>query len=75
MSTEGSETPRATGEAAWKAHRDAVEKRNAAAKQAAHEHKSASEIALLGRERRLAQAEEVQLKALNARIARGRNDA
>ena len=61
------ETPRLTGEAAWRAQRDAIERHNAAAKERARE-KSAAATALTERERRLAAQEELQLRALNARL-------
>jgi hypothetical protein len=61
-----------TGEAAWKAHRDELDRRNAAAKKTAHEHDSASDLAQVARERRLARAEELQLQALNERIGNDR---
>ena len=61
--------PRLTGEAAWKAERNATEQRNAAAKRAASEHKSPTELAFVKRERRLAQVETKQLTALNKKIA------
>ncbi len=60
--------PRATGEAAWKAEREALDQRNAAAKKAAKDHVSASALAAIDRERRLARVEDDQLKALNKRI-------
>jgi len=76
MSTvDGEERPRARGEAAWKAHRDELDRRNAAAKKAAQDHASASDVAAMGRERRLARAEEQQLRALNERIDSGRRGA
>ena len=59
--------PRLTGEAAWKAQRDTVEEHNIAAKKRARE-KTAAAGALTERERRLAAQEEVQLRALNARL-------
>jgi len=65
-----SSKPRPVGEAAWKAQRDALDQRNAAAKKTAKEHVSATTRALLERERRLARAEEEQLRELNDRIAR-----
>lgn len=61
------DAPRLTGEAAWKAQRDEVEQHNAAAKQKARERTSAAR-ALTERERRLAAQEELQLRALNARL-------
>ena len=71
MSIDG-EAPRMTGEAAWKAHREDLDRRNAAAKKTAHDHASASDVAAVQRERRLARAEEAQLEALNKRIDAGR---
>lgn len=59
--------PRLTGEAAWKAERDAIEQHNAAAKKRARE-RPAAVSAQSERERRLAAQEELQLRALNARI-------
>jgi hypothetical protein len=61
------DAPRLTGDAAWRAQRDTVEQHNAAAKKRARE-RSAAESALNERERRLAAQEEVQLRALNARL-------
>jgi hypothetical protein len=55
---------RPTGEAAWQAHRDAVNQRNAAAKKAAKQ-LTASERATVARERRLAQIEDAQIRKLN----------
>jgi hypothetical protein len=59
--------PRVTGEAAWRAQRDAVEQHNAEAKKHARE-RAATASAVTERERRLAAQEEVQLRALNARL-------
>jgi hypothetical protein len=61
------DSPRLTGEAAWRAQRDAVEQHNADAKKRARE-RSAADSALNERERRLAAQEELQLRALNARL-------
>jgi hypothetical protein len=55
---------RLTGEAAWKAHRDAIEQRNAATRKAAQP-LTATERAALARERRLEQIEIAQLRKLN----------
>jgi hypothetical protein len=55
---------RPTGDAAWKAHRDAIEQRNAAARKAAKP-QSAAERASMARERRLEQIENDQLRKLN----------
>ena len=60
---------RLTGEAAWRAELNATEQRNAGAKRVASEHKSPNELAFVQRERRLAQVETKQLKALNKKIA------
>jgi hypothetical protein len=60
---------RLTGEAAWRSQRDAVEQHNAAAKQRARE-RSATTSMLTERERRLAAQEELELRALNARLDR-----
>src|SRR3954463_4699483 len=57
-------------DASWKAHREELDRRNAAAKKTAHEHDSPSDVAAAAREQRLARAEEVQLKKLNERINR-----
>jgi hypothetical protein len=65
--TDEQSTPRLTGEAAWRAQRDAVEQHNADAKKRARE-RTASARALTDRERRLAAQEEIQLRALNARL-------
>jgi hypothetical protein len=59
---------RLSGEAAWKADRDATERRNSEAKRRASEHTTASAGAAIERERRLAAAESAQLQVLNARI-------
>lgn len=61
-------TPRLTGEAAWKAQRQALDERNAAAKKRAHEQPSPAVVAANERERRLDIQEEAQLRALNARL-------
>ncbi len=57
MSTDGQRQPeeqrRLTGEAAFKAHLDSVEKRNAAARKQAAELRSASELATIARARQL----------------------
>ena len=60
--------PRPIGEAAWRADRDAVDRRNAQAKQRASEQVSASTRAAAARERDLAAAERVQLQVLNERL-------
>jgi hypothetical protein len=73
MSEDHLSESRVSGEAAWKLHRDELDRRNAAAKKTAHEHSSSHEVAALARERRLARAEELQLQALNLRIAAGRD--
>ena len=64
----GSES-RLSGDAAWKAARDATDRRNADAKRRASEQTTASASAATERERRLAAAESAQLTVLNARIA------
>jgi hypothetical protein len=61
-------SPRLTGEALWKAERDAVEQRNAAARRRAQEHVSATSLAASTRERSLAKLEAEQLKVLNKRL-------
>ena len=56
MSTDGQSQPeerRLTGEAAYKAHLESVDKRNAAARKQAAEHKSSAELATIARARRL----------------------
>jgi hypothetical protein len=63
------DAPRLTGEAAWRAQRDAVEQHNAEAKRRARE-RSAADSAVNERERRLAAQEELQLRALNARLGK-----
>jgi hypothetical protein len=60
--------PRLTGEAAWKAERDTIEQHNAAAKKRARERPAAANTQT-ERERRLAAQEELQLRALNARLS------
>jgi hypothetical protein len=67
MSDDEVTAPRATGEAAWREQRDAVERNNVAAKNRARQ-RSAASSALVDRERRLAAQEEIQLRALNARL-------
>ena len=67
--------PRLTGEAAWKAELNATEQRNAAAKRAASGHKSPTELAFVQRERRLAQVETEQVKALNKKIVARRGSS
>jgi len=67
--TDETDAPRLTGQAAWKAQLDAVEHHNANAKKQARERTSAT-TAANARERRLAAQEELQLRALNARIAK-----
>ena len=70
MSADAETSPqRLRGEAAWKAELNATEQRNAAAKQVATDHKSPTELALVQRERRLAEAETKNLAALNKKIA------
>jgi hypothetical protein len=59
---------RLSGEAAWRAARDATERRNSEAKRRASEQTTASASAAIQRERRLAAAESAQLQVLNARI-------
>jgi hypothetical protein len=59
---------RLSGEAAWKAARDATERRNSEAKRRASEQTTASASAAIQRERHLAAAESAQLKVLNDRI-------
>ena len=71
MSTED-DGPRVSGEAAWKAHRDELERRNAATKRRAHDLADRRDLAVSGREQRLARVEEVQLQRLNERIADNR---
>jgi len=58
---------RLTGDAAWKAQRDSIDQHNVAAKQRARE-RTAATNAVSERERRLAAQEELQLRALNARL-------
>lgn len=72
MSEEQAGVSRVTGEAAWRAQQAELDRRNAAAKRTAKVH-STHELAAWGRERRLARAEELQLEALNERIAAGRD--
>jgi hypothetical protein len=61
--------PRVRGEAAWKADCDAMDQRNAAVKREAHQHKAATAVAAVERERRLAVVEANQLRVLNEQIA------
>jgi len=51
--TEPDEPRRLTGEAAWKAHLDSVDKRNAVAKKRAAERRSGTELAAIARSRQL----------------------
>lgn len=67
MAEEETAKTRLTGEAAWKARREAIDQRNAAAKRRAHERSEAAST-VSERERRLAAQEELQLRALNARL-------
>jgi len=67
--TEEAPAPRLIGEAAWKAQREAIDQHNATAKKQARERMAASR-AVSDRERRLATQEEMQLRALNARLDR-----
>ena len=67
------EPRRPTGDAAWRAHRDDLDRRNAATRKTAHEHTSATDLTTAARERRLARAEEEQLRKLNARIVKGQS--
>ena len=60
--------PRVSGEAAWKAAREAMDQRNAATKRRAQEHLGALALAAVERERRLELAEAAQLRALNERL-------
>lgn len=50
---EEEERPKATGEAAWKAHLDTVDKRNASAKKKAAERRSSMELSAIARSRAL----------------------
>jgi hypothetical protein len=67
--TEETSAPRLIGEAAFKAQREAIDQHNATAKKQARERQAASR-AVSDRERRLATQEEMQLRALNARLDR-----
>ena len=60
--------PRLSGEAAWRAARDATERRNSEAKRRASAQVTASASAAIERERRLAAVERAQLQVLNERI-------
>jgi hypothetical protein len=66
MSTPTDDDPgkRLTGEAAWRAHRDAIEQRNNAARRAAKQ-LTAADRALVARERRLQVIENQQISKLN----------
>jgi hypothetical protein len=55
-------------DAAWKAHRDALDQRNAAAKKAAQTGMTATQLAAVERERRMLRIEEAQMRVLNERI-------
>jgi uncharacterized protein (DUF3084 family) len=55
---------RLTGEAAWRAHRDAIDQRNAAVRRAAKQ-MTAADSALVARERRLQVIENQQISKLN----------
>jgi hypothetical protein len=65
MNADETARPRPTGEAAWRAHRDAIEQRNAATKRDANP-MSASDRATLAREHRLAKIEAAQIRKLNS---------
>jgi hypothetical protein len=65
-------TPRLKGDALWRQQREAIEQRNAAARKAAHEHESASDVATTHREHSLAKTEAAQLKVLNDRLDKAR---
>jgi hypothetical protein len=67
--TDEARRPRLVGEEAWRAQRDAIEQHNVAAKKHARE-RSAAAKAVNAREHRLATQEEIQLRALNARLER-----
>ncbi|HYZ29020.1 MAG TPA: hypothetical protein VE570_08205 [Thermoleophilaceae bacterium] len=60
--------PRLSGEAAWKAAREATERRNSEVKRRASEQTTATSSAAVDRERRLAAAESAQLQVLNERL-------
>jgi hypothetical protein len=51
--TEEHEPRRLTGDAAWKAHLDSVDKRNTAAKKKAGERRSTTDLAAVARARQL----------------------
>ena len=59
---------RLRGEAAWRAARDATERRNSEAKRRASEQTTANAVAAVQRERQQAAIERAQLEVLNARI-------
>jgi hypothetical protein len=63
---------RLSGEAAWKAHRDAVDRRNAAVKNRARDEVALTQRMASGRAERMAQSEELALRRLNERIERDR---
>jgi len=67
------EAPRKQGEAQWRADRDAVEQRNAAAKRRAREEPGISVNATLAGERRMEIAEAEQLRKLNKRLGQSQN--
>jgi hypothetical protein len=51
--TEEQDPRRLTGDAAWKAHLDSVDKRNAVAKKKAAERRSTTDLAAIARSRQL----------------------
>ena len=66
-----SDGTRATGDAAWRADRDAIADRNAAVRKRAQEKKTPAQLALEGRNARGAVIEAAQLRELNERLAKG----
>jgi hypothetical protein len=67
--------PNMRGEAAWKAERTATEQRNAAAKERARAHKTATSLAVAERERRLEVLEIAELAALNRKLGAPRDNS
>jgi hypothetical protein len=75
--TQAGETnePDVRGEAAWRAERTATDQRNAAAKERARAHKTATSLAVAERERRLEVLEIAELAALNKKLGAPRQNS
>jgi hypothetical protein len=73
MSGADEQGPRLAGDAAWKAHRDEIERRNAAVKKTARDENAVDQRRAAGRAQRLEQSEDLALERLNERIDRERS--